>query len=75
MTGTISFHAADRLFGFITAADGSGERFFFHRTACRAVAGGFDALALGDKVQFEATQGPKGPRAEDVRLIPSHSQA
>jgi CspA family cold shock protein len=61
MTGTIK-RTTDRGFGFIAAPD--GVEYFFHQSACNGTP--FDALQEGDKVTFTVTQGPKGPRAEDV---------
>jgi CspA family cold shock protein len=49
-------------FGFIENA--RGKRYFFHRSALRNVK--FDELSEGQEVSFEETDGPKGPRAEEV---------
>ena len=64
MDGTIKKIVADRGFGFITGEGGSD--YFFHRDQLR---GGldFDRLKPGERVSFETEQGPKGPRAVDVR--------
>jgi CspA family cold shock protein len=37
--------------------------YFFHQSACPS----FDTLREGQSVTFDAGQGPKGPRAENVR--------
>jgi CspA family cold shock protein len=63
MTGTIKTIRADRGFGFV--ADTQGNEYFFHRSAVQGTA--FDALKVGDAVEFDQGQGPKGPRAENVR--------
>jgi CspA family cold shock protein len=42
-----------------------GNEYFFHQSACNGVQ--FDDLQEGQAVTFEKGQGPKGPRAEDVR--------
>ncbi len=55
----------DRGFGFIETEDG-GEDMFFHMSSCSGVE--FDNLQEGQSVEFEVGQGPKGPRAENVRL-------
>jgi cold shock protein len=61
--GTIKRMVSDKGFGFVAAAD--GQEYFFHQSA---VAGGqFDQLREGQAVTFETGQGPKGPRAENVR--------
>jgi CspA family cold shock protein len=55
----------DKGFGFIE--DGSDKDMFFHSSAVEGVA--FDELREGQKVTFNVGQGPKGPRADNVRLI------
>jgi len=52
-------------YGFIQAE--AGEDVFVHYTAIQA--NGFKSLAEGDKVEFEVTTGPKGPRAANVRKV------
>jgi len=54
----------DRGFGFIAAQDGT--EYFFHQSACVGVP--FDSLQKGQAVTFEIGQGPKGPRAENVKI-------
>jgi CspA family cold shock protein len=63
MTGTIRTLTA-KGFGFIAASD--GVEYFFHQSACKDVR--FDSLREGQAVTFEKGEGPKGPRAENVRL-------
>jgi CspA family cold shock protein len=63
MNGTIK-RIMDKGFGFIAATD--GNEYFFHQSACRDVR--FDELREGQSVTFEREQGPKGPRAESVRV-------
>jgi cold shock protein len=62
--GTIK-RLTDRGFGFIETA--SGQDMFFHMSACEGVR--FEDLQQGQKVSFNEGQGPKGPRAENVKLI------
>jgi CspA family cold shock protein len=62
--GTIKRLVSDKGFGFIAAGD--GNEYFFHQSACSGIA--FDDLREGQAVTFESGQGPKGPRAENVRL-------
>jgi CspA family cold shock protein len=63
-TGTITRLVGDKGFGFVAAGDGT--EYFFHQSACNGVQ--FDDLQEGQAVSFEAGQGPKGPRAENVSL-------
>ena len=63
MNGTIKTLRADKGFGFI-AGDGAQE-YFFHHTAI--VGAQIEDLREGEGVQFDVGQGPKGPRAENVR--------
>ena len=64
-TGTIKKVLSERGFGFIEAAD--GKEYFFHRSGIDASVT-FDSLMGGEKVIFEIEPGPKGPRAQRVRL-------
>ena len=64
MNGTIK-RLTDKGFGFIAASDGS--EYFFHQSACSDTR--FDELHEGQSVTFERGQGPKGPRAENVRVV------
>ena len=52
-------------FGFIE--DGTGKDMFFHSSAVEGA--GFEDLHEGQRVSFNVGQGPKGPRAENVRTI------
>lgn len=63
MNGTIKRLVGDKGFGFILASD--GNEYFFHSSACDRP---FDDLREGQAVSFERGQGPKGPRAERVRV-------
>jgi len=64
MNGTIKRLVSDKGFGFIAADD--GNEYFFHNSSVSGVR--FDELREGQAVNFERGQGPKGPRAESVRL-------
>ena len=61
--GTIK-RKTDKGFGFIAAEDGT--EYFFHQSGC--VGARFDDLREGQRVTFTVGQGPKGPRAENVRV-------
>ena len=55
---------SDKGFGFVQAGDGT--EYFFHQSACADTR--FDNLREGQMVTFEKGQGPKGPRAENIRV-------
>jgi CspA family cold shock protein len=63
-TGKVKKVVLDRGFGFIVADD--GKEYFFHHSAIRQ--GSIDTLKGGEAVEFDISQGPKGPRAENVRV-------
>lgn len=54
----------DKGFGFI---GGEGGDMFFHFSALVDVT--FEELHEGQLVEYEVGQGPKGPRAENVRVV------
>ena len=64
MNGTIKRLVSEKGFGFVLAEDGT--EYFFHQSACTNTR--FDELREGQAVTFTRGQGPKGPRAEDVKL-------
>ena len=65
-TGTVKWFSNEKGYGFITPDDG-GQDLFVHHTE---IAGsGFKTLAEGAKVEFEVTQGQKGPQATGVQVI------
>ena len=63
MNGTVRRLVTEKGFGFVAASD--GNEYFFHQSAC--VGTSFDSLREGQTVTFNTGQGPKGPRAENVR--------
>jgi CspA family cold shock protein len=63
MTGSIRTLRVDKGFGFIK--DDAGKEYFFHRSAVYGE--GLENLREGDGVEFDLGEGPKGPRAENVR--------
>ncbi|MDO0937740.1 cold-shock protein [Streptomyces sp. DG2A-72] len=62
-TGIVKWFNAEKGFGFI-AQDGGGPDVFVHYSAITST--GYRELNEGQKVQFDVTQGPKGPQAENV---------
>ena len=64
--GTVKWFNADKGFGFI-APDDSTADVFVHFSAI--VADGYRSLDEGQKVEFDVTQGQKGPQAEQVRPV------
>jgi cold shock protein len=66
ITGTVKWFNDSKGFGFISPEDGSKD-VFVHHSAIQA--SGFRTLAEGQKVQFEVTQGQKGPAAENVQPL------
>jgi len=64
--GTVKWFNADKGFGFI-AQDGGGDDVFVHFSAIQTQ--GYKSLDEGQKVEFDVTQGPKGPQAENVRAL------
>ena len=63
VTGTIRTLRVDKGFGFIK--DSNGQDYFFHQSAIYGE--GIADLREGDTVEVEGGQGPKGPRAGNVR--------
>jgi CspA family cold shock protein len=55
----------DKGFGFIDI--GGGNDLFFHRSGVEGAR--FEDLQVGQRVSFTEGQGPKGPRAEKVKVI------
>ena len=65
-TGTVKWFNNDKGFGFITPDEG-GKDLFVHHSAIQA--NGFRTLEDGARVNYEAEDGPKGPKAINVESI------
>ena len=65
VTGTVKWFNEAKGFGFIEQQ--SGPDVFVHFSAI--VGSGFKTLAEGQPVQFNVTQGQKGPQAENIVAI------
>jgi CspA family cold shock protein len=65
-TGTVKWFDNKKGFGFITPDDGS-EDVFLHYSAIQEGEGKFKTVSEGDKVEYEISQGEKGPQA--VKLV------
>lgn len=64
-TGTVKWFNRTKGFGFIERED--GDDVFVHFSAIQGE--GFKVLQEGDTVEFEVTEGPKGPQAANVRQV------
>ncbi|MEV0537239.1 cold-shock protein [Kitasatospora sp. NPDC050463] len=62
-TGKVKWFNAEKGFGFIAQDDG-GQDVFVHFSAIQTA--GFKELYEDDLVEYDVTQGPKGPQAENV---------
>jgi cold shock protein len=63
--GTVKWFNESKGFGFLSQE--SGPDVFVHHSEIKA--DGYRTLNEGDKVQFEITQSPKGPRAANVTVV------
>ena len=62
-TGTVKWFDPDKGFGFIARDDG-GPDLFVHRSAL-----GMQTLGEGDRVDFVAGSGMKGPAATNINIL------
>ena len=62
--GKIKRLVSERGFGFV---EGDRDDMFFHHSDVTGVT--FEELQEGQTLEYEIGQGPKGPRATNVRLV------
>ena len=66
-TGVVKWFSSEKGYGFISQE--GGPDVFVHYSAIEGA--GYRNLEENQKVEFEVTQGQKGPQAANVRLVPS----
>ncbi|MBD5784961.1 transcription antiterminator/RNA stability regulator CspE [Cellulosimicrobium arenosum] len=64
--GTVKWFNSEKGYGFIAPEDGSAD-VFAHYSAIQSQ--GFRTLEENQRVEFDVTQGPKGPQAENIRAV------
>ena len=64
--GTVKWFNAEKGFGFIAPEDGSPDVFAHYSAIATS---GYKSLDENQKVEFDITQGPKGPQAENIRPL------
>ncbi len=64
-TGTVKWFNPDKGYGFISQQDGPDV--FVHFSAIQSA--GFRTLEENQQVEFDVTEGPKGPQATNVRPV------
>ncbi len=64
--GVVKWFNAEKGFGFISV-DGGGPDVFVNFYAIEGT--GYRSLEENQRVEFESSQGPKGPQADKVRAI------
>jgi CspA family cold shock protein len=63
--GTVKWFNDSKGFGFLQ--EDGGDDVFVHQSEIKME--GFRTLVEGERVEFETTQGPKGPKALNVRKV------
>ena len=65
-TGIVKWFNGEKGYGFITPDDGSAA-VFAHFSAIQT--SGYRSLEENQRVEFDVTQGQKGPQAENIRPL------
>ncbi|MBC3364084.1 cold-shock protein [Pseudomonas sp. SWRI154] len=65
-TGTVKWFNVEKAFGFITPDEGEQDLLALYSDIQSA---GYKALQENQRVEFDVTQGPKGPQAVNIRPI------
>ncbi len=65
-TGIVKWFNGDKGYGFITPDDGTPD-VFAHFSAIQS--SGYRSLEENQKVEFDVTEGQKGPQAENIRPL------
>ena len=64
--GQVKWFSDQKGYGFIQQEDGGQDVFVHHSSITMD---GFRSLAEGQAVEYELENGPKGPKAVNVRLV------
>ncbi|HKO88513.1 MAG TPA: cold-shock protein [Burkholderiales bacterium] len=64
--GTVKWFNDAKGFGFISP-EGGGDDLFAHFSAITG--GGFKSLKENQRVEYEATRGPKGMQASNIKVL------
>jgi cold shock protein len=64
--GVVKWFSAEKGYGFITPDDG-GKDLFVHFSEIQGT--GYRSLDEGQRVTYEAQEGPKGPQASNVAAM------
>ena len=64
ISGTVKWFDESKGFGFI---EGERGELFFHHSSVEGTS--FETLSEGQTVEYSEGRGPKGPRAENVRVV------
>ena len=64
-TGTVKWFNSEKGYGFIAQKEGADV--FVHYSAITG--DGYKTLIQGQEVEYEVTNGPKGPQAENVMKV------